>query len=38
MRELQKLIDINTNRACEGLRILEDGVRYRPFSNLGWRL
>lgn len=29
MHELRRLIDINTNRACEGLRILEDGIRYR---------
>jgi thiamine-phosphate pyrophosphorylase len=29
MHELKRLADINTNRACEGLRILEDHVRYR---------
>lgn len=29
MHELRRLVDINTNRACEGLRILEDGIRYR---------
>lgn len=29
MHELKRLVDINTNRACEGLRILEDCIRYR---------